>query len=248
MTSARPRFLQRLKPPSFLPSKSHRRLSSVESKHKIMGEVVNVIVAFAVIVFIFRWATAPTPVVEPDPEDTVLERLGFIPKIINTPMIDTVSSMFPDIPRSHITYDLLKTGSVEVTSNKILEKGFLEVPPPVYYEVFPRDDENPQPVQAPQHPLHNHNAAVSAAKRERRSLISRYKLHDRISTENADDEPAPEFEIGGKAVWEDTPEKREASLRERKAQMILAARKRMLAAQQKSKEEATASTTGVSTS
>jgi hypothetical protein len=29
---------------------------------------------------------------------------------------------------------------------------------------------------------------------------------------------------GGKAVWEDNPEKREASLRERKAQMILAAR------------------------
>ena len=30
---------------------------------------------------------------------------------------------------------------------------------------------------------------------------------------------------GGKAVWESTPEKREASLRERKAQMILAARR-----------------------
>ena len=34
---------------------------------------------------------------------------------------------------------------------------------------------------------------------------------------------APE-EAGGKAVWEDTAEKREASLRERKARMILAAR------------------------
>ena len=31
-------------------------------------------------------------------------------------------------------------------------------------------------------------------------------------------------QIGGKAVWEDSAEKREESLRERKAQMILAAR------------------------
>jgi coupling of ubiquitin conjugation to ER degradation protein 1 len=33
-----------------------------------------------------------------------------------------------------------------------------------------------------------------------------------------------EEQIGGKAVWEDSSEKREASLKERKAQMILAAR------------------------
>ena len=30
--------------------------------------------------------------------------------------------------------------------------------------------------------------------------------------------------LGGKAAWEDAPEKREASLRERKAKMVLAAR------------------------
>lgn len=33
-----------------------------------------------------------------------------------------------------------------------------------------------------------------------------------------------EEDVGGKAVWEDTAEKREASLKERKAKMILAAR------------------------
>jgi hypothetical protein len=32
------------------------------------------------------------------------------------------------------------------------------------------------------------------------------------------------MEVGGKAVWEDTLEKREASLAERKAQMILVRR------------------------
>ena len=38
------------------------------------------------------------------------------------------------------------------------------------------------------------------------------------------DEDIREEELGGKAVWEDSAEKREASLKERKAKMILAAR------------------------
>lgn len=36
--------------------------------------------------------------------------------------------------------------------------------------------------------------------------------------------PILDSEIGGKAVWEESAEKREASLKERKAKMILAAR------------------------
>lgn len=40
---------------------------------------------------------------------------------------------------------------------------------------------------------------------------------------------------GGKAKWEDSAEKREASLRERKAQMVLAARKRFEAQQAQAK-------------
>lgn len=36
--------------------------------------------------------------------------------------------------------------------------------------------------------------------------------------------PILDSEVGGKAVWEDSAEKREASLKERKAKMILAAR------------------------
>lgn len=37
-------------------------------------------------------------------------------------------------------------------------------------------------------------------------------------------ETVEEEKVGGKATWEDSPDKREASLKERKAQMILAAR------------------------
>jgi hypothetical protein len=54
------------------------------------------------------------------------------------------------------------------------------------------------------------------------TLISRFGLESRLSS--ADTLPRSEQDAGGRAVWEDTAEKREASLRERKAQMILAAR------------------------
>jgi len=60
----------------------------------------------------------------------------------------------------------------------------------------------------------------SSVKKPKDTLISRYNLQERI----ASGEKVAEEEAGGKATWEDSPEKREASLRERKAQMILAAR------------------------
>jgi coupling of ubiquitin conjugation to ER degradation protein 1 len=53
-------------------------------------------------------------------------------------------------------------------------------------------------------------------------LISRFGLENRLSA--AVVVSTPDHDAGGRAVWEDTTEKREASLRERKAQMILAAR------------------------
>lgn len=54
------------------------------------------------------------------------------------------------------------------------------------------------------------------------TLISRFGLESRLSSAGA--LSPSEQDAGGCAVWEDTAEKREASLRERKAQMILAAR------------------------
>jgi len=187
-----------------------------------MGEVVNVIVAFAVIVFVFRWATSGGDSVE---QRSATDTLGFRPKPVTQVMIDTIANMFPDIPVDNVRYDLLRTGSVELTSNKILERGFLDAPPPAYYTLFPRDA-NATNTNRPLSGV----AARGSEKKSAESLISRYNLQDRA----AKAEPIPEDKIGGKAVWEDSAEKREASLRERKAQMILAARQRMLAQQQKS--------------
>ncbi|KAJ7705357.1 hypothetical protein B0H17DRAFT_920470 [Mycena rosella] len=175
-----------------------------------MGETINIVVAFAVIVFLFRWLTS----------STAADTLGFRPKPVSQDMIDTISNMFPDIPPDNIRYDLLRTGSVELSSNKILERGFLDPPPQAYFTLYPRDA-NAEPGGRPA-PA---GAATSSAVKAKQSLIDRYNLQERVV------QPGPlisEEEIGGKAVWEDSSEKREASLKERKAQMILAARQYMV--------------------
>ncbi|RDX49403.1 hypothetical protein OH76DRAFT_1556350 [Lentinus brumalis] len=193
-----------------------------------MGEVVNVLVAVAVIVLVVRWASSGNKENGGAPSPSAV--LGFRPRNVTPEMVETVHNMFPDIPSDNIRYDLLRTGSVEQTSNKILERGFLPAPPPAYYTVYPRTAEAPGPAQPPAAgPGPNATAGSSKAKKTD-NLIARYHLEGRASSTSIG--AAPE-EAGGKAAWEDTPEKREASLRERKARMILAARERLLAQQAK---------------
>jgi coupling of ubiquitin conjugation to ER degradation protein 1 len=67
------------------------------------------------------------------------------------------------------------------------------------------------------------NASSTAVKKADESLISRFKLESRIAESNS---RAVNLEqAAGKATWESSAQEREKSLQERKAQMILAARK-----------------------
>ncbi|KAL0064546.1 hypothetical protein AAF712_008491 [Marasmius tenuissimus] len=192
-----------------------------------MAEIVNVIVAFAVIIFIFRWATSAS-----DADRAAVDALGFRPKNVSQDMLDTISNMFPDIPLDNIRYDLLRTGSVELTTNKILERGYLDPPPASYFQLYPR-------TPTPARPAATATSTAVKPKEPKENLIDRFHLQSRIEQSA---EPIPDSEIGGKSVWEDTPEKREANLRERKAKMILAARQRILAMQQKKETESDPST------
>lgn len=128
---------------------------------------------------------------------------------------------------------------METTTNKILERGFLDAvcasyfpllsniasdekfqPPNAYYTLYPR---NPDATTSSRRATTSATATGIKPAAPKDSLIARYKLEDRIA-EASPSEPILEEEIGGKAVWEPTPEKREASLQERKAKMVLAAR------------------------
>ncbi|CCM01253.1 uncharacterized protein FIBRA_03302 [Fibroporia radiculosa] len=190
-----------------------------------MGEVVNVIVAVAVIVFIVRWATSGKDESSgPSPSSV----LGFKPRNVTIEMVETVHNMFPDIPSDNIRYDLLRTGNVQQTTNTILERGFLPAPPPAYYTIYPRAVDQVPAANQPN--AANVDATTSHAKSRAESLISRYNLQERVAVSSGISSATPE-EACGKTVWEDSAEKREANLRERKARMILAARERLLAQQ-----------------
>ncbi|TBU57309.1 hypothetical protein BD310DRAFT_1039980 [Dichomitus squalens] len=194
-----------------------------------MGEVVNVLVAVAVIVLVVRWATSGIKDSNGAPSPSAV--LGFRPKNVTPEMVETVQSMFPDIPSDNIRYDLLRTGNIQQTSNKILERGFLPAPPPAYYTVYPRNVGPTAPAQPAAAPAAISNATAGSSKPKRsENLLTRYQLEAHTSATSVGTEPES---AGGKAVWEDTAEKREASLRERKARMILAARERLLAQQAK---------------
>ncbi|KAI0828538.1 hypothetical protein BC628DRAFT_1316198 [Trametes gibbosa] len=198
-----------------------------------MGEVVNVLVAVAVVVLVVRWATSGIKDSSGTPSASAV--LGFRPKNVTPEMVETVHGMFPDIPSDNVRYDLLRTGSVQLTSNKILERGFLPAPPPAYYTIYPRTAAPTAPRQGANLASDSNAAAGSSKSKKSQNLLTRYNLEGRTSGTSIG--AAPE-EAGGKSVWEDSAEKREAALRERKARMILAARERLLAQQAKEKEAA----------
>ncbi|KAF8598876.1 alpha/beta-hydrolase [Ceratobasidium sp. AG-I] len=129
-------------------------------------------------------------------------------------MIASVRSAFPQESIDNIRYDLLRSGSIEITSNKILERGYLDRPPPAYFTLYPATPAGDAtttdtPTSAP--------TSSSSASSKHSNLISRYGLEARTVVETSG-------EYSDKAAWEDSAAKREASLKERKAQMILAAR------------------------
>ncbi|KAL9709540.1 gamma tubulin complex Spc97/GCP2 subunit Alp4 [Leucoagaricus gongylophorus] len=196
-----------------------------------MGEVVNVLVAFAVIIFLFRWVTSGNTSNDPSRPRSPAEVLGFRPKNVTQDMIATISHMFPDIPTDNIRFDLLRSGSVEMTTNKILERGYLDAPPAAYYTLYPRANTIVPSIpegNTQRSATYRHSGEKQYEKKG--TLISKFNLERRIADGT---EEINEDDIGGKAVWEDTAEKREASLRERKEKMVLAARQRLLAQQQK---------------
>lgn len=90
----------------------------------------------------------------------------------------------------------------------------LAQPPNSYFTLYPRTPAG----TATGTPAGGSSTALKNASTP--SLIARYSLEDRLGTTEA----IAEGEVGGKANWESTPEAREASLKERKAKMILAAR------------------------
>ncbi|KAF8671443.1 P-loop containing nucleoside triphosphate hydrolase protein [Rhizoctonia solani] len=187
-----------------------------------MEDALNVLVAIAAIYFAYRWLSRDNGGAGTGGNARPATVLGFTPKNVTPEMIASVRSAFPQESIDNIRYDLLKSGSVEITSNKILERGYLDRPPPAYFTLYPPTPAADVTTTDTPSPTSTNDTSVKNT-----SLLSRYGLEARANEGSA-------TEFSDKAAWEDSASKREASLKERKAQMILAARQRMLAQQSQS--------------
>ncbi|KDQ16655.1 hypothetical protein BOTBODRAFT_172775 [Botryobasidium botryosum FD-172 SS1] len=198
-----------------------------------MEDLVNFAVAIAVMYGVYRWWSSPSAAAPNEPGTGASRQpsLGFRPKRATHDMVNMVSSAFPQEPKENIHYDLLKTGSVERTINNLLEKGYLERPSAAYFAAYRPPNGYAPTVATPAVPAPA-NARAQTTKAPTKNLIARYNLQERVSTEEAELENTT-----SKATWEDTAEKREASLKERKAQMVLAARQRLAAQKLKAASE-----------
>ncbi|KAG8997107.1 hypothetical protein FRB94_005315 [Tulasnella sp. JGI-2019a] len=182
-----------------------------------MEDIAGYAVACLAIYGVYRYFSATGPTANPTPPTP---SLGFTPKRVTEDMVTQVQTMFPDQPYDNIKFDLLKTGSVEATCNKILEQGFVPAPSHAYYTLYP--------TQAPASPVARTNTTLPGASTTtstpKPNLIQKFGLSDRIAASGT---TSLESE-SSKRTWETTAEKREMSLKEKKAQMILAARQHML--------------------
>jgi len=189
-----------------------------------MEDLFYVLVAVVIIYVSYRWlfSAAPTTAGASARDGNTAATLGFRPRNVTPQMVQQVAAMFPDLPEDNIRYDLLRTGNVERTVNTVIEKGFLPAPPATY--IRPASS-----VPAVARPAGGARSAQSAPKPT--TLISRFHLEDRVQADDPSIDTQPSN--SNKAAWAATPEQRQASLAERKAQMILAARKRLLEKQTK---------------
>ncbi|CAG8559759.1 6592_t:CDS:2 [Paraglomus occultum] len=98
-----------------------------------MNDGISILLAFFVIVVVFRWLLASTSDTQTlrRPHNTTLDQLRMRPRPVTAEMVETVCAMFPNIPPAAVQYDLQKTGSVEVTCDNILQNGTLPMPPAV---------------------------------------------------------------------------------------------------------------------
>lgn len=149
--------------------------------------------------------------------------------------------MFPHISESSIRYDLQRSGSVDVTCERILTEGRLPEPPAGLFAPTPtptnqNQNQNRTNGNATTNNINNGalttpNSKASSSKKSP-SLISRFGLESRLSEDDSSDISLGDVSVEslkGKEKanmgWGEEKGEREKRLRERKEKMILEARK-----------------------
>ncbi|KAL8710574.1 MAG: hypothetical protein Q9220_004798 [cf. Caloplaca sp. 1 TL-2023] len=148
--------------------------------------------------------------------------------IADPAQIEQIASMFPQLSRRDIQWDLQRNGgSVQATTERVLGGRGLERPPPSFQPLLPPPTPNSSrstsnPPSAPTKSLHP-------------DLITRYNLASRVSTQSPQSSAPVEVSEkgtekgtqGGQGGWSQNKAERQALLKKRREDMVLLARRRM---------------------
>ena len=131
--------------------------------------------------------------------------------------VDQVSSMFPQLDRRTIAWDLQRNGgNVAATTERVLGGRGLDSPPPSFQPNFPPPPGASQGAQGA--------GGQSKSAPSQPDLITRYGLQSRISSKGK--EPVPSEEQKRNA-WSSDKAVRADALKRRREEMVLAARRKM---------------------
>ncbi|CAF9931615.1 hypothetical protein IMSHALPRED_008665 [Imshaugia aleurites] len=140
------------------------------------------------------------------------------PRAANPADVEQIATMFPQIGRREIIWDLQRNGgSVNATTERILGRGSLDPPPPSFQPVIPA---GVTPSTA--------NTTPGQMKSEHIDLITRYNLGSRLSSP-----PSTPPESSGASgsqqaqSWSNNKNERQALLKRRREDMILGARRKL---------------------
>ena len=134
--------------------------------------------------------------------------------------VDQVSSMFPQLDRRTIAWDLHRNGgNVAATTERILGGRGLDAPPPTYQPNLP----------SPATAAAERSGASAENKSTRPDLITRYGLQGKVSGKGKEPVPSEEQK---RAAWSSDKVARAEGLKRRREEMILAARRKMEAKDQ----------------
>ncbi|KAI9892487.1 MAG: hypothetical protein M1814_001444 [Vezdaea aestivalis] len=131
--------------------------------------------------------------------------------------VEQILQMFPQLSRREIYWDLMRNGgSIAATSERVLSGRGLDNPPPSF--------------QPPAAPGSSTPARASTAQPARKApqyqdLITRYNLHSKVDLPEAE---ASMPENSGKGNWSSNKNDRQLSMQQRREEMVLRARRKML--------------------
>ncbi|KAF2727733.1 hypothetical protein EJ04DRAFT_517069 [Polyplosphaeria fusca] len=169
--------------------------------------VPQLIVFIIVTVLAVRWYLSKPSATGTRPQSDQVRNVRISPA-----QIDQIATMFPQLQRRDIAWDLQRNGgNVAATTERMLNGGRLDAAPISFNPPIPRSATASR-------------AATPSARTSHPDLITRYNLQSRVSTQTA---PAASESQSNPKAWSQDRSERQANLQRRREEMILAARRKM---------------------